>query len=186
MPSNQWQNDKGDSYSQSNSSVDGSRKEGGNLAHMFYDKSPRWRRMLASKRFWIIAITAMLLLGLLLGLSIGLTVGRPQSSVTNNQPEPGSLQSYPIQPSSIQSGSSQPSSSKPPAQLLGAVVDLGYTRYQGDSYPNGISQWLGIRYAQPPLGDLRFAAPQNVTPNNALQMATQVCAILSPLIVIPC
>jgi hypothetical protein len=184
MPSNQWHNDKGQSYSQSNSSVHGSHKEGGNVTDMGSDKSPRWRRMLASKRCWIIAITAMLLLGLVLGLGIGLTVGRPQSSVANNQP--GSLQPYPIQPSSPQPGSPQPSSSRLPAQLLGPVVDLGYTRYQGDSYPNGISQWLGIRYAQPPLGDLRFAAPQNVTPNNALQMATQVCANLSPLVATLC
>lgn len=40
-------------------------------------------------------------------------------------------------------------------------VDLGYTQYKGIRTPNGIDKWLGMRYAAPPLGDLRFRAPQD-------------------------
>ena len=42
-----------------------------------------------------------------------------------------------------------------------AVVDLGYSKYEGRVLSNGIVQWLGMRYAAPPVGDLRFAAPQD-------------------------
>jgi carboxylesterase type B len=41
------------------------------------------------------------------------------------------------------------------------LVNLNYTSYRGQSLGNGVSQWLGIRYAAAPLGDLRFAAPQD-------------------------
>jgi hypothetical protein len=40
------------------------------------------------------------------------------------------------------------------------VVDLGYSRHQGVSVSEGeVVQYLGMRYAAPPLGDLRFRAP---------------------------
>lgn len=39
------------------------------------------------------------------------------------------------------------------------LVDLGYTRLQGVAQGQGATQWLGVRFAQPPLGALRFAAP---------------------------
>jgi hypothetical protein len=53
------------------------------------------------------------------------------------------------------------------------IVDLGYTQYEGKS-SNGINQWLGMRYAAPPTGDLRFKAPQEplAAPR---QTAHQVC-----------
>ena len=59
-------------------------------------------------------------------------------------------------------------------QSLSAIVDLGYSQYQGNTY-RGVSQWLGIRYAAPPVGDLRFAAPQDPVVNSTLQKATQAC-----------
>jgi carboxylesterase type B len=49
-------------------------------------------------------------------------------------------------------------------QLVSAVnsfVALDYASYNGVSGDNGISKWLGIRYAAPPLGNLRFAEPQD-------------------------
>ncbi|KAF7375411.1 Carboxylic ester hydrolase [Mycena sanguinolenta] len=41
------------------------------------------------------------------------------------------------------------------------IIDVGYTQYQGfvDTTSN-ITQFLGMRYAAPPIGDLRFRAPQ--------------------------
>ena len=57
----------------------------------------------------------------------------------------------------------------------GAIVDLGYSTYQGNTHSDGVNQWLGIRYAAPPTGDLRFAAPQDPIENSTLQEANKVC-----------
>ncbi|KAK5110708.1 hypothetical protein LTR62_005585 [Meristemomyces frigidus] len=46
------------------------------------------------------------------------------------------------------------------ATAVQPVVNLNYSSYEGVPLSNGITQWLGIRYAAPPLGDLRFSAPQ--------------------------
>ena len=54
------------------------------------------------------------------------------------------------------------------------LVDVGYTQYLGTTIPAGITQWLGIRYAAPPLGDLRFRAPADPVVNNTVQTANQV------------
>ncbi|PLB44716.1 putative triacylglycerol lipase [Aspergillus steynii IBT 23096] len=53
------------------------------------------------------------------------------------------------------------------------VVDLGYTRYKGQALPNGIVQWLGMRYAAPPVGPLRFSAPQDPEEVDGIQDAFQ-------------
>ena len=54
------------------------------------------------------------------------------------------------------------------------TVNLGYTQYQGVAIPAGITQWLGMRFAAPPLGDLRFRAPADPVANDTVQMADQV------------
>jgi len=54
------------------------------------------------------------------------------------------------------------------------IIDLGYSKYQGVNENNGISHWLGIRYATPPLGDLRFRSPQDPITNTTLQIADTV------------
>ncbi|TVY32411.1 Lipase [Lachnellula occidentalis] len=41
------------------------------------------------------------------------------------------------------------------------VVDLEYSQYHGIGLESGVNQYLGMRYAAPPLGDLRFRAPAN-------------------------
>lgn len=48
------------------------------------------------------------------------------------------------------------------------MVDLGYTSYRGVALTNGITQWLGMRYAAPPLGDMRFRAPLEPLSNKAV------------------
>ena len=40
---------------------------------------------------------------------------------------------------------------------------------------NGITSWLGMRYAAPPLGNLRFAAPVNPSNFNGIEAANKVC-----------
>jgi hypothetical protein len=39
------------------------------------------------------------------------------------------------------------------------TVDLNYTAYEGLRLSNGVDAFLGMRYAAPPLGDLRWRAP---------------------------
>lgn len=48
------------------------------------------------------------------------------------------------------------------------LVHLDYTSYHGTALQNGITQWLGIRYAAPPVGDLRFREPQDPVVDNSI------------------
>ena len=56
------------------------------------------------------------------------------------------------------------------------LVDLGYAKYQGTALPNGITQWLGMRYASPVsrVDGMRFAAPQDPPANSSIQEANSV------------
>ncbi|TDZ53459.1 putative secreted lipase [Colletotrichum trifolii] len=45
--------------------------------------------------------------------------------------------------------------------LARVTVDLGYERYSGAVLPSGINQFLGMRYAEPPIGNLRWRAPRD-------------------------
>ena len=58
--------------------------------------------------------------------------------------------------------------------LANRVVNVTYTSYAGTAPHNGITQWLGIRYAAPPLGDWRFAPPQDPPVNYIIQPADTV------------
>lgn len=60
------------------------------------------------------------------------------------------------------------------ASAKSPIVDLGYTSYEGRSLASGVSQWLGMRYAAPPVNELRFAAPQDPLTQKGVQQATQV------------
>ncbi|KAG0695320.1 Alpha/Beta hydrolase protein [Suillus ampliporus] len=53
------------------------------------------------------------------------------------------------------------------------IIDLGYAQYQGsvDTATN-ITSFLGIRYAAPPVGDLRWAVPQPPSTIYGVQQAT--------------
>ncbi|KAJ7573689.1 Alpha/Beta hydrolase protein [Mycena floridula] len=59
------------------------------------------------------------------------------------------------------------------ARAADPVVDLGYAQYQGvtDSTMN-ITTFLGIRYAAPPVGKLRFRAPQSPLKVAGIQSAS--------------
>ncbi|KAJ7647961.1 alpha/beta-hydrolase [Roridomyces roridus] len=51
------------------------------------------------------------------------------------------------------------------------VVDTGYAKYRGNlSFPNTVA-YLGIPYAEPPLGDRRFRAPITLDTNRVTQAA---------------
>lgn len=54
------------------------------------------------------------------------------------------------------------------------VINLGYAKYRGVRLDAGVDQFLGMRFAQAPLGNLRFRAPQDPTPEKDIQDASQV------------
>lgn len=56
----------------------------------------------------------------------------------------------------------------------GPVIDLGYARYRGTYLNNGVSEFLGIRYARPPTGDLRWRAPVEPKSEDSIQKAKKV------------
>lgn len=57
------------------------------------------------------------------------------------------------------------------------IIDLGYSKFQGSEVANGVSQWLGIRYAAPPTGDFRFRAPYDPLRNTVVQVANKHGAV---------
>ena len=67
------------------------------------------------------------------------------------------------------------------------LVDLGYAKYQGAALPNGITQWLGMRYASPVsrVDGMRFAAPQDPPANSSVQEANSVSISSFLMLLIP-
>ncbi|KNG86559.1 putative carboxylesterase [Aspergillus nomiae NRRL 13137] len=59
-------------------------------------------------------------------------------------------------------------SSKPPRP----TISLDYAQYQGTRLPAGVDQYLGMRYAAPPLGELRFRAPREPVRASSVQDAS--------------
>ncbi|KAF4979780.1 hypothetical protein FZEAL_4084 [Fusarium zealandicum] len=53
------------------------------------------------------------------------------------------------------------------------VVDLGYARYKGTRLAAGVDQFLGMRYAAPPTGNLRFRAPMRPRKERSVTSATE-------------
>ncbi|KAL3303941.1 carboxylesterase [Colletotrichum asianum] len=58
-------------------------------------------------------------------------------------------------------------------QAVDPLVDLGYTKLQGVAEPSGATRWLGVRFAAPPTGQLRFAAPVDPPATTDVQDASQ-------------
>jgi carboxylesterase type B len=58
----------------------------------------------------------------------------------------------------------------PVFSAAGNIVDTGYAQYRGNlTFPNTVA-YLGIPYAEPPLGELRFRAP---LPLNTTRVAAE-------------
>ncbi|KIX00673.1 uncharacterized protein Z518_09738 [Rhinocladiella mackenziei CBS 650.93] len=51
------------------------------------------------------------------------------------------------------------------------LVRLNYASYRGTALSNGVTQWLGMRYASAPVGELRFASPQDPPVLHGIQAA---------------
>jgi hypothetical protein len=54
------------------------------------------------------------------------------------------------------------------------MINLGYARYQGVRLAARVDQYLGMRYAAPPLEDLRFRAPRDPIRTSSVQDASVV------------
>ncbi|KAK8163059.1 triacylglycerol lipase-like protein [Phyllosticta citrichinensis] len=54
-------------------------------------------------------------------------------------------------------------------------VDLGYSKYEGVR-DNGVLKWLGMRYADKPTGNNRFAAPQDPPKSEEVIKADKTCS----------
>ncbi|EJU04788.1 triacylglycerol lipase [Dacryopinax primogenitus] len=54
----------------------------------------------------------------------------------------------------------------PLVDAVDPLVNLGYSQYRGVTRETGVTEWLGIRYAAPPLGELRWRAPTAPIQNN--------------------
>lgn len=60
-------------------------------------------------------------------------------------------------------------------------VDLGYEIYQGvNNAQTGLDEWLGIRFAAPPIGPLRWQAPQPPTYNRSQVLPADAFASQCP------
>ncbi len=64
---------------------------------------------------------------------------------------------------------------KPPFPLRGPRVDLGYVTYVGRRRPDKVDEFLGVRYAAPPTGHLRWRAPVEPEGDGGLRDALAVC-----------
>ncbi|KAJ1324078.1 acetylcholinesterase [Microdochium nivale] len=53
------------------------------------------------------------------------------------------------------------------------TVHLGYSSFEGTALGNGITQWLGMPFAAPPIGDLRWRAPQDPVKTQGVQAANK-------------
>ncbi|KAI8631886.1 vacuolar triacylglycerol lipase [Xylariaceae sp. FL1651] len=58
-----------------------------------------------------------------------------------------------------------------PAAAIGTSVYTSCNTYTGTPAAAGITQWLGIRYAAPPVGNLRFMPPRDPSCGNNTQLA---------------
>lgn len=69
----------------------------------------------------------------------------------------------------------------PSALAVDTLVDVGYAKYQGAVVEPklGVSAWKGIQYGAPPIGDLRFAPPQDPVVSGLIN-ATQYGATCPP------
>ena len=67
-----------------------------------------------------------------------------------------------------------------PANIFAAdncTVKTRYGTFNGFVDEQGVKTWLGIPFAQPPVGNLRWQAPQPLQPSNKSFDATQNTAI---------
>ncbi|KAF5665927.1 lipase 2 [Fusarium heterosporum] len=107
-----------------------------------------------SRRKWFIVAAVVLLVVLVLSLTLGLYYGLKKDSKGDNDND----------------------NEEPTDRKDGPFVNLGYAEYEGNVLDNDIHEYLGIRYAKAPSGDLRWRAPvkpdSTTKPQKAQEFAT--------------
>jgi hypothetical protein len=68
---------------------------------------------------------------------------------------------------------------EPNKEKEGPFVDLGYAEYEGNVLDSEIYEYLGIRYAKAPSGDLRWRAPVKPESETKPQKAQEVYSLLT-------
>jgi carboxylesterase type B len=58
--------------------------------------------------------------------------------------------------------------------LANPQVNLGYATYEGATLGNGVNQFLGMRYAAPPLGQNRFKRAVDPLSEEGIVLAKEV------------
>ncbi|KXS94323.1 hypothetical protein AC579_3733 [Pseudocercospora musae] len=66
-------------------------------------------------------------------------------------------------------------------QTASPIANLSYATYYGTALPNGVSQWLGIRYAAPPTGARRFRRAEPPLPTAQIQNAASHGPVCLPV-----
>lgn len=63
-----------------------------------------------------------------------------------------------------------------------SLVDVGYAKYKGTTLKADVNQFLGIRFAAPPLGDMRWRAPAPPKRVAGIQSAEEVSLSSNPVL----
>jgi hypothetical protein len=116
--------------------------------------SNRLARFTTRRALWI-CIAATMALITILALVLGLVLGLRRHHSSSSSTAAAAALTDPLTVDSL-------------------TVDLGYSKYIGSNVNDGVSQWLGIRYAAAPEGDLRFRAPQDPVSNGMTIEASTV------------
>ncbi|KAJ9425033.1 Alpha/Beta hydrolase protein [Fusarium oxysporum] len=106
---------------------------------------------------WFIIGATVFLIVLILSLTLGLqhqpnSPPQPSDNPNNNSDDNDNNKD--------KGKSSDDDKEEPAKKREGPFVDLGYSKYEGNVLESNIHEYLGIRYAKAPTGDLRWRAPE--------------------------